>query len=305
MLAGIGKPFDSPRYLFEVKWDGIRALAFFGRGIARLQGRKLIDSTHRYPEIIRALEKLQGEGVMDGEIIVLQDGRPSFERVLVREQTNSLDKALVKAQKYPVIYVAFDLLYRDGEPLVDRPLTERKKALSELLKDAPSPIVENQYVLEKGKAFYDRVAEQVLEGVMAKAIESRYLVGERSNDWLKLKVRQTVDFIMVGTVREAGTGRVKSLVLGAYEDGSLIWMGNVGSGLDGRTLSQLASELGPLESEPPDNFKASAPGDIQWLEAKLVVRVEYLELTGEGRLRHPVFVGFVEKDPKECLAPKR
>jgi len=306
MLAGTGKPFDSDKHLFEVKWDGIRILAFFGDNLARLQGRKLLDATTRYPEIVGALERLSGDGILDGEAVVLEeDGRPNFQRVLIREQTASRDAALLKARQHPVIYVAFDLLYRNGQPLFDCPLIERKKLLSELLADPPSPIVESTYVLHRGKALFREAEERGLEGVVAKRLESRYLAGQRSSDWLKLKVRRTTDGILVGIVRERSTRRVKSLVLGAYEGDTLVWLGNVGSGLDQQTVGQLGTELGPLSADRPPGFTAEAPGDIDWLKPALVVRVEYTELTMDRRLRQPVFVGFVNTDPWKCKVPLR
>lgn len=306
MLAKTGSPFDSDRHLFEIKWDGIRVLAFFGDGVARLQGRKLTDATPRYPEVVAALERLPGEGILDGEVIVLDDdGSPNFQRVLVREQTASRDAALLKARRDPVVYVAFDLLYRDGEPLFDRPLEERKRLLSDLLKEPPSPIVESTYVLGQGKAFFKEAEERGLEGVVAKVLESRYVRGERSNAWLKLKVRRRTDGVLVGIVRERGTRRVKSLVLGVYDNDALVWLGNVGSGLDQGTLAELATELGPLQADRPTDFTADAPGAIDWLKPALVVRVEYSELTMDHRLRHPVFIGFVKKDPRACRRPEK
>ncbi len=305
MLAGSGTPFDSDKHLFEIKWDGIRVLAFFGEGVHRLQGRKLTDASERYPEILGALEALPGDGILDGEVVVLdQDGRPDFQRVLVREQTRTRDAALVKASRHPVVYMAFDLLYRNGEPLIDRPLIERKKLLTELLVSPPSPIVESTYVLSQGKALFREAEARGLEGVVAKAISSRY-VGERSNDWLKLKVRRRTDAVLIGIVRERGTRRVKSLVLGAYDGEELVWLGNAGSGLDQKTVHQLGTELEHLSAAAPPNFRAEAPGDIEWLRPALVVRIEYSELTRDARLRHPVFIGFVDKNPSDCLRPER
>jgi len=305
MLAGSGTPFDSDKHLFEIKWDGIRVLAFFGEGVHRLQGRKLTDASERYPEIIGALEALPGDGILDGEVVVLdQDGRPDFQRVLVREQTRTRDAALVKASRHPVVYMAFDLLYRNGEPLIDRPLIERKKLLTELLVSPPSPIVESTYVLSQGKALFREAEARGLEGVVAKAISSRY-VGERSNDWLKLKVRRRTDAVLIGIVRERGTRRGMSLVLGAYDGEELVWLGNAGSGLDQKTVHQLGTELEHLSAAAPPNFRAEAPGDIEWLRPALVVRIEYSELTRDARLRHPVFIGFVDKNPSDCLRPER
>jgi bifunctional non-homologous end joining protein LigD len=306
MLAGTSDPFDSDRFLFEIKWDGIRALAFFDRGRARLQGRKLTDRSSRYPEIMAALGALPGDGVLDGELVVLDsEGHPDFQRVLMREQTHAPLDALVKSRKHPVAYMAFDLLVRNGESLCELPLVERKRRLSELLKSPPSAIVESTYVLEKGHLFYREAARLGLEGVMAKRIDSRYLPGERTRDWLKLKVRREVDAVLVGLVRERGTRRVKSLVLGGYRESRLVWIGNVGSGLDEATLAGLATELDPLRGERPEGFAAEAPGEIDWVEPRLVVRASYSELTHEGRLRHPVFVGCVDKRPEDCAALTR
>lgn len=305
MLAGTSDPFDSDEFLFEVKWDGIRALAFFNRGAARLQGRKLTDRSSRYPEITAALRELPGDGVLDGELVVLDsEGRPDFQRVLMREQTHSPMDALTKSRKHPAAYMAFDLLVRNGESLCELPLLERKRRLSELLESAPSPIVESAYVLGKGLLFYQEATRLGLEGVVAKRIQSRYVPGERSRDWLKLKVRHQIDAVLVGLVRERGTKRVKSLVLGAYREGQLVWVGNVGSGLDETTLAGLATQLESFRGQRPETFAADAPGEIDWLEPRLVVRASYSELTHEGRLRHPVFVGFVDKRPEDCSAPE-
>jgi DNA ligase D-like protein (predicted ligase) len=306
MLAGTASPFDSHEHLFEIKWDGIRILAFFGNNVVRLQGRKRTDATPRYPEIVRALEQLPGEGILDGEVVVLDaDGRPNFQRVLAREQTATRDAALLKARQHPVVYVAFDLLYRNGVDLCERPLIERKRLLSELLKDPPASILESTYILHEGKALFKQADEHGLEGIVAKSLTSRYRQGERSHDWLKLKVRRRTDAVVVGIVRERGTRRVKSLVLGAHHGSGLAWLGNVGSGVNQQTLAQLGTELASLKSEAPPEFAAEAPGEIEWLKPALVVRVEYSELTMENRLRHPVFIGFVQKDPRTCKTPLR
>jgi len=298
MLASPGSPFDSDEYLYEIKWDGIRALAFFGAGLARLQGRKLTDSSDRYPEITAGLKALPGEGILDGEIVVLDEkGRPDFQRVLVREQART---AGVKSRAHPVVYIAFDLLHRNGESLLDLPLVERRHLLSELLAKAPSPLVGSTYVIGRGTALFEEAKERGLEGIFAKRLDSRYLPGERTRDWLKIKVRREVDAVLVGLVRERGGKRIKSLVLGCPREGRLVWIGNAGSGIDQRTLKDLETALDGLRSKPPPGFEAEAPGEIDWLAPRLVVRVEYTGLTKEQRLRHPVFVGFVDKRPEEC-----
>lgn len=304
MLASSGQPFDSGKHLYEIKWDGIRVLAFFGKDRIRLQTRRHLDTTHRYPEIVRALRDLPGEGILDGEVVVFEGDKPSFERALERELVSDPTRIAQRARDIPAYYVAFDLLYLDGQVLMEEPLSERKRRLSELLTESPpKPIIESTYVLEYGISYYQEAAERGLEGIVAKALDGRYLPGKRTRDWIKIKARRTIDCVVLGTVLEKGTGRVKSLVLGAYRNEELIWIGNVGSGLDGKTLQALKHELGPLESGPPEGLKVAAPGVVRWLKPALVARVEYAETTREGRLRAPVFVGFVDSPPEKCMVP--
>lgn len=305
MLAQSGRPFDSAEHLYEIKWDGIRVLAFFGKRGVRLQTRRLLDTTHRYPEIVRALEKLPGEGILDGEVVVFEGDKPSFERALERELVSDPGKIAQRARTIPAYYIAFDLLYLDGRVLIDEPLSERKRLLADLLTSKPPrPIIESAFVLERGIDYYREAEARGLEGVVAKRLDGRYLPGKRTGDWIKVKVRRTLDCVVLGTVLERGTGRVKSLVLGAYRDGHLVWMGNVGSGLDGETLRGLQRELGPLAGEAPEGLRVVAPGELRWLKPALVARVEYAETTREGRLRAPVFVGFVDAAPETCRAPE-
>jgi len=304
MLAYSGRPFDSSKHLYEIKWDGIRVLAFFGKRGIRLQTRRLLDTTHRYPEIVQALEQLPGEGILDGEVVVFEGERPSFERALERELVSDPGKIAHRVRALPAYYIVFDLLYWNGRVLMDEPLEERKRLLSTLLTaKPPEPIIESTFMLGRGIEYYQQAAAKGLEGIVAKTLDGRYHPGQRTRDWIKIKLRRTIDCVVLGTVVERGTGRVKSLVLGAYRDDALVWMGNVGSGLDSETLGGLKRELGPLAGEPPKELKVIAPGEVRWLKPALVVRVEYAETTREGRLRAPVFVGFVDSSPETCRTP--
>ena len=304
MLAASGRPFDSSGYLFEIKWDGIRTLAFYGRQKVRLQGRKLTDSTIRYPEIADSLHQLPGEAVLDGEIVVLDEGKPKFEKALERELVGSPDKIAFRARQIPAIYMAFDLLYLNGEELLEQPLTTRRRHLSKLLEGRQTgSVVESTFILEQGKAYYQEAVAQGLEGIVAKVLESPYQPGKRTENWVKIKAERYANCVVLATAVEPGTGRVKSLVLGAYRGDTLVWLGNVGSGLDAKTLGGLANELGPLAGEPPDDLVVAASGETHWLKPTLVARVKYLEMTREGRLRAPVFIGFVDSPPKSCTVP--
>jgi DNA ligase D-like protein (predicted ligase) len=305
MLASSGSPFDSDDYLFEIKWNGVRALGFFGEGLTRLQSRRLTDSSERYPEIVAALSALPGEGILDGEIVVLdEEGRPDFQRVLTREQTRGRQAAFLRSREHPATFIAFDLLHWRGESLLSHPLRDRRRLLSEALSGATRPVVESPYSIGRGTALFEEAKARGLEGVFAKRIDSRYLPGARSRDWLKIKVTREVDAVLVGLVRERGARRIKSLVLGAAREGRLAWIGNAGSGIDQTTLKDLETALESLRSPRPSGFEADAPGDIEWLAPRLVVRVQYTSLTREKRLWNPVFLGFVDKRPEECRAPE-
>ena len=305
MLAASARPFDSREHLFEIKWDGIRTLAFFGRQRIRLQGRKLTDSTKRYPEIVDSLTKLPGEAVLDGEIVVLHDGKPSFEKVLERELVRSPDKVALRAGQIPAIYMAFDLLYLDGMELLDEPLTTRRRHLSKLLEGRQTgSVLESTFVQVHGKSYYQEAVDRGLEGIVAKVLGSPYQPGKRTQHWVKIKAERFIDCVVLGTSVERATGRVKSLVLGAYRDHRLVWLGNAGSGLDGKTLEELANELGPLAGDPPDGLDIAVQDKIRWLKPELVARIKYLEMTREGRFRAPVFLGFVDTPPESCRAPE-
>jgi ATP-dependent DNA ligase len=279
-------------------------MAFFSQGKVRLQSRKLTESTVRYPDIVGALRQLHGEAVLDGEIIAVIDGKPSFEKVLERELVSAPEKVAIRARQYPAIFVAFDILYLNGRELLPVPLLERRQLLSELVSGCPTDaVVESTYILEHGLAYFQEAADRGLEGIVAKRLDSPYVPGKRTSYWIKIKVQRTLDCVVLGTIIEPETGRVKSLVLGAYREKQIVWLGNVGSGLDTKTLEGLANELGSLECEAPEGISVSAPGEIRWLSPALVARVKYLELTREGRLRAPVFVGFVDARPETCKAP--
>jgi DNA ligase D-like protein (predicted ligase) len=304
MLSTSGRAFDSPEHLFEVKWDGIRMLAFVGPNKVRLQNRKLSEEANRYPDLVAVLSQLSGTAVLDGEVVVFEKGKPSFERVLERELASAPELIRTRSRTVPATYVAFDLLYRDGEDLLKTPLRERKRILRELLAGKTcDALLESPFVLEKGREYYERAAAEGLEGIVAKALASPYLPGKRSRYWIKAKVERTMDCLVLGTLVEPGTGRVRSLVLGAYRDHTLIWMGNVGSGLDARTLKELETELAPLAGERPAGLTVAGASDVRWLKPVLVARVKYLETTGQGRLRAPVFQGFVNRSPESCTVP--
>lgn len=303
MLAGTGKPFDSADHLFDAKWDGLRSIAFFGPE-TRLQARSLRNQTPQFPELADALARLPGAGVVDGEIVVLEGRRPSFQRVMERNRLTDPGAVRKAADRWPAHYAAFDLLWRDGEGLTDRPLRERRRRLDDLLPDGEGAVFANPRVVGAGLRFYAAMREQQMEGMVAKRLASPYRIGERSDDWLKVKVRQRASCVVFGTLHRGADGPVRSLVVGAYGPEGSVWLGNVGSGLDDETRAALRDQLRGLEVPRPAGFPAEGDGVLRFVRPVLVALVEYLELTPNGHLRHPTFLGFQDLDPKDCRPPE-
>lgn len=302
MLAGTGRPFDSQDHLFDAKWDGLRSIAFFGPTV-RLQARSLRNQTPHFPELAAALSELPGTGVLDGEIVVMDGDRSSFPLVMERNRMRSKGVIERAVTETPAWFVAFDLLHRDGARLTAAPLIERRRALEALLPDAGGRIFANPVVVGEGLRFFAAMRERNMEGMVAKRLRSPYRIGERSDDWLKIKVRPRLSCVVFGTLHRNPQGPVRSLVVGAYGPAGPVWLGNVGSGLDSATRRELTEQLGNLECPAPPGFGATGDGTIRYVKPLLVASVEYLELTPAGHLRHPAFVGFEDRDPRTCRVP--
>lgn len=302
MLAGTGRPFDSADHLFDAKWDGLRSIAFFGPTV-RLQARSLRDQTRHFPELAAALSALPGAGVLDGEIVVMDSDRSSFPLVMERNRMRSETAIRRGATEIPAWFVAFDLLHRNGTRLTTAPLAERRRALGALLPHAGGRVFANPLAVGEGVRFFAAMRRRNMEGMVAKRLQSPYRIGERSDDWLKIKVRPRLRCVVFGTLHRHPDGPVRSLVVGAYGPDGPVWLGNVGSGLDDETRRQLTEQLRNLESPAPPGFGATGDGHIRYVRPLLVVTVEYLELTPSGHLRHPAFVGFEDRDPRQCAVP--
>ena len=297
MLAALERDVPSGAgWLFEIKFDGYRALAYVRGGEAELRSRTGNDLTGRFPEIARAIAQAvrTTDCVLDGEVCALDEqGRPSFSAMQQgREGT-------------PVVYYVFDVLEVEGEPLVGLPLRERRARLARLVADHPR--VRLSEAFDDGPALVRAAKEQALEGVVAKRADSAYQPGRRTREWLKLKTHGRQEFVVAGYTRGQGrrSGGLGALVLAVRDGDELVWAGNVGTGFTDATLGALLERLRPLE-RPTSPFPAPPKmprvrrGDVVWVEPELVVDVEFVEWTHEGRLRAPSFVGVREdKPPRE------
>jgi DNA ligase D-like protein (predicted ligase) len=288
MLCGSARPFDSPTHLFEVKWDGVRALAFVENGQWRMQGRRRSDLAARYPELA-VLTALPSGTVLDGELVVLQpDGRPDFGAVIGREN-GSPQRAVAAARRQPVVYVAFDLLYTAGEPLLSLPLRERRQRLVECVRGLdPARVVAAEGVEGAGRSLFAAVQQRALEGVVAKELDAPYRPGERTRAWLKIKAVQSVHCLVLGFEPD-GADDFKSLIVATDFGGELRCVGKVGSGIGQAERRELRAQLFARRSARP----LVDPGmSGVWVEPGLYCTVQFLERMPSGSLRAPVFVGW-------------
>ena len=201
MLASSGPPFDSDRHLFEVKWDGIRAVTMVDGAGVRMLSRRGSDLTGNYPELA-VLERLPPGTMVDGEIVVFNEGRPDFEFALRRDRRGA-GAAAGGAQ--PAVYLVFDLMYLDYAPTMEGPLTERRAPLPELVAACGSDhIAFSDGIVGAGVRFYGEVCERAMEGVMAKRLDSRYLPGRRSDAWVKIKRRISYHCLVLGFIDKEG-----------------------------------------------------------------------------------------------------
>jgi len=282
MLAVAGEPFDSPDYLFEIKWDGVRALAAIESGAWRLWGRTGADYTARYPEL-SVLRQLPAATVLDGELVRLADGRADFSTLLSRHQLVSPRKIRGAAAQHPVSYMVFDLLQLDGRSLLSQPLRKRRQWLAQLLAPAGlGRLVFSQGVVEAGRQFFQEVIEQGHEGVMAKHLDSPYRPGKRARDWQKIKPRQQTACVILGYRTARGT--LDSLLLAAHHAGRLRYVGEIRAGLTERVRSELEPLLQERTCAQP---VIDTPESAHWVRPELYCLVHCFGFTGSGRLRFP------------------
>jgi bifunctional non-homologous end joining protein LigD len=297
MLASLAE--DVPRgagWVFEVKWDGYRAIAGVAGSEATLTSRNGNDLTGRFSNVAREIAKAvkTPDCVLDGEVCALDEtGRSSFSAMQQGKPGT------------PIVYYVFDVLEIEGESLVDLPLVERRKRLERLL-DKRNKTVRLSETFDDGEALLQAAKQQGLEGIIAKRLDSRYVQGKRTRDWLKIKTHGEQEFVVAGYTK--GTGRrassFGSLVLGYYVGGELVYAGNVGTGFNSKEIEKLLDKLRPLRRSTPSfrevpKMPKVRKSDVIWVEPELVVQVEFAEWTHDGRLRAPSYKGLREDKPAE------
>jgi bifunctional non-homologous end joining protein LigD len=309
MLAtAIDEPFDNPEWLFEIKWDGYRAVCFLKDGSIRLVSRNQNDLTAQFSEL-RELPKFvkAGSAVLDGEIVALDEhGRSSFSLMQQRTGIRSHGRRVAGQSGLPIAYYVFDLIYLDGYDLRRVSLEERKQALAQIVTN--SELVRySEHFLEHGIALFEAAKQQGLEGILAKRRGS-YYEEKRGRDWLKIKITQTIDCVVGGYTDPEGSRRYfGSLVLGLYnENKQLVHVGQVGTGFDQMMLKQVWQQMAKLETKQSPFDGPVDARHVHWIKPELVTEVKFTEWTHETtegglKLRAPVFMRLRDdKNPKNC-----
>jgi bifunctional non-homologous end joining protein LigD len=287
-------PKNDSDYGFEVKWDGVRTVAYCEEGRVRLESRTLRDVTRQYPELAKLGRELGSRrAVLDGEIVALDEqGRPDFQRLQPRMHVTSESTIRRRVSDTPVVYMLFDVLWLEGHTTMSLPYTERRKLLEGLALEGDYWRTPSSHVGD-GEAMLKASDEQGLEGVVAKRLDSRYEPGSRSGAWLKIKNKFRQELVIGGWLPGEG-GRLNtlgSLAVGFYEDGKLRYAGNVGTGFTQKTLTELVAEVKKRE-RPDSPFEGRQPPKaVRFVEPELVAEVEFRGWTKTRTLRQPSFKG--------------
>jgi bifunctional non-homologous end joining protein LigD len=293
MLATLVKePFDSEGWLFEIKWDGFRAIAQISGTKVELYSRNFLSFNDRFAPIVEGLKKSKLKAVIDGEVVVVdKKGKSRFQFL-----QNYLEN-----KQGQLTYYVFDILFLNGKDLRKLPLLERKKILKKIL-PRNSHIKYSDHVLTKGKAFYAAAKKQDLEGIMAKDIQSPYRSGVRTMEWQKIKAHKQQEAV-VGGMTEPRGGRKKfgALVLGVYEKGKFVYIGHTGGGFNEHSLNLVYNKLIPIiQKQSPFEKVPKTNAPVTWVKPKIVVEVKFEEWTHDGHMRQPIFLGLrVDKKAKE------
>ncbi|HEV3129814.1 MAG TPA: DNA ligase D [Solirubrobacteraceae bacterium] len=311
MLARLGKlPPKEEGWSFEVKWDGVRAIAYVQPGRLRLESRNLNEITGAYPEVRGLLDDLgMREAVFDGEIVAFEDSdshppRPSFERLQRRMHVTAASAVRRLRSEVPVVYAIFDLLYLDGRSLMAEPYAERRQTLDGLGLGGPAWRVPAAHTSE-GQALLEATRAQGLEGIVAKRLDSSYEPGRRSGAWVKIKHTLRQELVIGGWIPGDGRRRkrIGALLMGYYRNGDFVYAGRVGTGFTEPVLDDLLQRLETLRRDSsPFTTGPKLPREAEFVEPGLVAEIELREWTRDGIMRAPSFKGLREdKQPREVV----
>lgn len=282
-IAQMQEPFDDPGWIYELKLDGCRCIAYLEDNGVILRNKRNMELLPRFPELSEIHKSAKSRCVLDGELVVMVNGVPDFYELQKRTLLTSRTRIELGANRLPASFVAYDCLQVENRLLLDTPLLGRKEILQNLIKENER-IAVSRYIPEKGTQLFALTVEKELEGVVAKKAFSLYYQGKRTKDWIKFKRMADKDFIICGYEYSSGPGKMASLILGEYQDGELVYAGTVSWGVRREVLRALTKGVCPFrESIEPD-------GNIVWCKPEKTCIVEYMPNTQDA-LRQPVFKG--------------
>jgi len=301
MLAqAVQAPFNSKDWIFEIKWDGIRAISYVDDEL-RITSRNGNELKYNFPEL-RELKDLTRNTVLDGEIVVMKEGKADFQAVLERSRIAPSRNIGYLSQEVPVTYVLFDILEKDGKTLIDLSLIERKRILKDSVREGEHVIL-SMFEEEDGESYYEAALERGIEGMMAKKKDSPYEPGIRSNNWLKIKQLMSCDCVIFGYTSGQGSrrGTFGALILGLYDRGTPVYVGKVGTGFSENALELLTQAFRGLQAKETTLSQVDVSEQVTWLKPVLVCEIVYQSVTKENKLRMPRFYRLrSDKTQVEC-----
>lgn len=289
----VDEPFDDNEWLFEIKWDGFRAIAEINQDNILLYSRSFQPFNERFSPVVNALKELSIQAIFDGEVVIIdKNGKSDFQLLQNYQKTGKGD----------LRYYVYDLLYYNGHDLMSLPLLERKQILQTLIPNSPTSLIQfSDHILTQGVKFFNAIKKRNFEGVMAKNIFSHYH-SKRSREWLKIKTHARQEAIICGfTAPKGSRQKFGALILGIFEDHSFRYIGHVGGGFNQKSLNEIMDQLQPLITEKcPFKVVPKTNTAVTWVKPKLLCEVSFAEWTKEGQMRQPIFLGIrTDKKPTE------
>ncbi len=285
LISKMLQPFDSQEWIYELKLDGFRCVAYLEPGAVDLRNKRDIQVLSKFPELSGIHAYINKRCVMDGEVVVMKNGAPDFYELQRRTILTDPFKIQTAAKLFPASYVAYDCLY-DGKEIMGLPLSERKKVLEDVVKEENPRFAVSRFIRGNGIGLYKIAEEQKLEGVVAKKLSSLYWPGKRTNDWVKFKRMADEDYIVAGYIQKGRN--IYSIILSRYKNGNLVYKGHVTAGVSSATLECHTPIL-----QPSINIVPTGSGNEHavWVAPDHVCVVEYMPNT-KNALRQPVFKGY-------------
>lgn len=287
MLLHETQPFNDENYIFELKFDGIRCIAYIAPDSVVLQNKRFKDVSDVYPELADMKKCVKKKAVLDGELVVFTNGKPDFYALQKRSLSTDKFKISLAAKKNPVQFVAYDILYYDGEDLTALPLIKRKEYLTKHVKEGNGLSV-SRYIEEKGVAFFGLAEKEGLEGIVAKKKDGLYLAGRRTREWLKIKVMQEEDLLVCGYQTDE-KGEIKDLILCSYEEsGTMRYRGKatIGVSAEEKRIVETYAQKNAVKEAWFPKYKNAV-----WIKPELIGTVKYMQETERGGMRQPVWKG--------------